>query len=168
MQNNKQQRVYLITGSSGFIGYYLAKRLLEEDNIVVGLDNLNDYYDVGLKEERNKKLKLYTNYNFELCDIADKKSVSSVFDKYNPNIVVNLAAQAGVRYSITHPDAYIQNNIVGFYNIVEACRHSINVEHLLFASSSSVYGANESVPFKETDFVDHPVSLYAATKNRTS
>lgn len=154
---------YLITGGAGFIGYYLSKSLLEKGAEVVGLDNLNDYYEVSLKEERLSDLKKYSKYRFVKKDIANKDAVFAVFKEFSPQIVVNLAAQAGVRYSIDNPDAYINSNIVGFFNILEACRH-YPVEHLVFASSSSVYGGNKKVPFSTEDKVDKPVSLYAATK----
>jgi len=155
---------YLITGASGFIGYHLARKILEDKtNQVVGIDNMNDYYDVSLKENRRQELDLFSNYTFYQEDIADKPKIMAIFDKEKPDYVINLAAQAGVRYSIEHPDAYVLSNIVGFYNILEACRY-YPVKKLLFASSSSVYGANKKVPFSTTDPVDHPVSLYAATK----
>ncbi|MDO4303692.1 MAG: NAD-dependent epimerase [Bacillota bacterium] len=154
---------YLVTGGAGFIGFYLSKALLEKGAQVVGLDNLNDYYDVSLKEDRLSILKKYSGYRFVKADLADKEVVLGLFEEYRPQIVVNLAAQAGVRYSIDNPDAYIQSNIVGFFNILEACRH-YPVEHLVFASSSSVYGGNKKVPFSVKDQVDKPVSLYAATK----
>ncbi len=154
---------YFITGGAGFIGFYLSKALLEKGAQVVGLDNLNDYYDVSLKEDRLSILKEYPGYRFVKADLADKEAVFQLFAEYRPQIVVNLAAQAGVRYSIDNPDAYIQSNIVGFFNILEACRH-YPVEHLVFASSSSVYGGNKKVPFSVKDQVDKPVSLYAATK----
>ena len=153
----------LVTGSAGFIGAFLVKKLLETtDDLIVGLDNLNPYYDVSLKEER---LRLTKNerYVFVKGDLADKQLINKLFDEYKFDIVVNLAAQAGVRYSITNPDAYINSNIIGFYNILEACRHH-PVEHLVYASSSSVYGGNKKVPFSTDDKVDNPVSLYAATK----
>ncbi len=158
-------KTILITGSSGFIGSNLAKRILSEDkNInVVGLDNMNDYYDVAIKEYRLNELSKYDNYTFIQGDLSDKKLIESLFEKYHFDIVVNLAAQAGVRYSITNPDAYIQSNIIGFYNILEACRHN-PVEHLVYASSSSVYGSNKKVPYSTDDKVDNPVSLYAASK----
>ena len=156
-------KTYLVTGATGFIGFYLSKRLLEEGCKVVGIDNMNDYYDVNLKYARLEKLKPFENFTFILGDISDKAMIMKVFNEEKPNIVVNLAAQAGVRYSIENPDAYIQSNIIGFFNILEACRHN-PVDHLVYASSSSVYGSNKKVPFEETDFVDHPVSLYAATK----
>ena len=154
---------YLITGSAGFIGYYLSKRLLEQDCQVIGIDNINDYYDVNLKHARLEKLKPFEQFSFIKGDISDKDMIMKTFDEYKPNVVVNLAAQAGVRYSIENPDVYIQSNIIGFYNILEACRHH-PVDHLVYASSSSVYGANKKVPFEESDLVDNPVSLYAATK----
>src|SRR5690625_3256619 len=153
----------LITGSSGFIGFYLSKKLLDQGHKIIGLDNHNDYYDVNLKRNRLKLLEQYDNFTFIKGDISDRETVDQVFQKYKPNIVVNLAAQAGVRYSLENPDVYMQSNVTGFYNILEACRHH-PVDHLVYASSSSVYGANKKVPFEETDFVDHPVSLYAATK----
>lgn len=156
-------KVYLITGAAGFIGYYLSKKLLEQGCRVVGVDNLNDYYDVNLKYARLEQLKPYEKFTFLQGDISDKDMLMQVFEEYKPHIVVNLAAQAGVRYSIENPDVYIQSNIIGFFNILEACRHH-PVEHLVYASSSSVYGSNKKVPFEETDFVDHPVSLYASTK----
>ncbi len=155
----------LITGSSGFIGSNLAKRILSDDKDakVIGLDNMNDYYDVSIKEYRLNELSKYENYTFIKGDLADKKLIDSLFEEYHFDIVVNLAAQAGVRYSISNPDAYIQSNIVGFYNILEACRH-YPVKHLVYASSSSVYGSNTKVPYSTDDKVDNPVSLYAATK----
>lgn len=156
-------KTYLITGTAGFIGYFLSKRLLEQGCRVVGIDNLNDYYDVNLKKTRLELLRPFAKFTFLEYDIADKALIMEAFAQYKPDIVINLAAQAGVRYSIEHPDAYIQSNIVGFFNMLEACRHH-PVEHLIYASSSSVYGANKKVPFRESDFVDHPVSLYAATK----
>lgn len=163
MEPFDKEKVYLITGGAGFIGFYLAKALLEKGAKVIGIDNLNDYYEVSLKEARLAILKEFPEYHFMKGDIADKETVFSLFQKYHPQIVVNLAAQAGVRYSIDNPDAYIQSNIVGFFNILEACRH-FPVEHLVFASSSSVYGGNKKVPFSTEDQVDKPVSLYAATK----
>ncbi|WP_163182669.1 GDP-mannose 4,6-dehydratase [Neobacillus sedimentimangrovi] len=156
-------KTYLITGSAGFIGYFLSKELLERGCRVIGIDNINDYYDVNLKFARLKKLEPFEQFTFIKGDISDKESITKIFEEYKPNIVVNLAAQAGVRYSIENPDVYIQSNIIGFYNILEACRHN-PVDHLVYASSSSVYGANKKVPFEETDFVDTPVSLYASTK----
>lgn len=155
----------LVTGSAGFIGAYLCKRIAKDftDARVIGIDNLNDYYDVNLKLYRLNKLKEYNNFYFEKGDISEKKFVMDIFEKYNPTIVVNLAAQAGVRYSITNPDVYIKSNIVGFYNILESCR-AYPVKHLVYASSSSVYGSNKKVPYSTEDKVDNPVSLYAATK----
>ena len=158
-------KTIFITGSSGFIGSYLSKRILDEnDNVqVIGLDNMNDYYDVSLKETRLKELQKYKNFIFIKGDLANKELINNIFINYKPEIVVNLAAQAGVRYSITNPDAYIQSNIIGFYNILEACRNN-PVKHLVYASSSSVYGNNKKVPYSVEDKVDNPVSLYAATK----
>ncbi len=153
----------LVTGAAGFIGFYLSKRLLEEGKMVVGLDNLNDYYDVNLKNTRLNLLKQYPNFLFIRGDIAEKEIVEKVFAEHQPSIVVNLAAQAGVRYSITNPDAYISSNLIGFFNILEACRH-FGVEHLVYASSSSVYGTNKKIPYSTEDKADSPVSLYAATK----
>lgn len=153
----------LITGAAGFIGFHLAKRLASMGAAVLGFDNMNDYYDVSLKESRLEILKNYPTFSFVKGDLADEKAVTAVFDAFKPDIVVNLAAQAGVRYSIDNPRAYIDSNIVGFFNILEACRH-YGVYHLLFASSSSVYGNQEKTPFSTTDNVDHPISLYAATK----
>ena len=162
---NLSNKTILVTGSSGFIGSYLTKRILKEvDNVkVIGLDNMNDYYDVRLKEERLNELLPFSNFTFIKGNLADKELINNIFEEYKPNIVVNLAAQAGVRYSITNPDAYIESNIIGFYNILEACRH-FPVEHLVYASSSSVYGGNTKIPFSTEDKVDNPVSLYAATK----
>lgn len=158
-----KDKTYLITGGAGFIGYHLSKRLLERGAKVIGLDNMNDYYEVSLKENRLEVLKRYEKYEFIKGDIADKDTVFRLFETGKPDIVVNLAAQAGVRYSIDNPDAYIQSNLVGFFHILEACRH-YPAAHLVFASSSSVYGGNEKVPFSTEDQVDCPVSLYAATK----
>ena len=154
----------LVTGAAGFIGSFLCKKLLETTNdIIVGVDNLNDYYDVSLNEERLKMLTPYDKFAFIKGDISDKTFIDNLFNEHKFDIVVNLAAQAGVRYSIDHPDVYIQSNIVGFYNILEACRyHPVN--HLVYASSSSVYGGNTKIPFSTDDKVDNPVSLYAATK----
>lgn len=154
---------YLVTGAAGFIGCFLSKRLLELGCRVIGVDNLNDYYDVRLKKSRLTLLENYDEFTFIKDDISNKESVENIFKKYSPQIVINLAAQAGVRYSLENPDVYIQSNVIGFYNILEACRH-YPVDHLVYASSSSVYGANKKVPFEETDFVDNPVSLYASTK----
>jgi UDP-glucuronate 4-epimerase len=156
-------KVYLVTGAAGFIGFYLSKKLLEQGCQVVGIDSVNDYYDVNLKHARLEQLKPFEKFTFVKGDISDKLVITRLFEKFRPNIVVNLAAQAGVRYSIENPDVYIQSNVIGFYNILEACRH-FPVDHLVYASSSSVYGANKKVPFEETDFVDNPVSLYASTK----
>ena len=157
--------VVFITGSSGFIGSNLAKRILttEPDTKVIGLDNMNNYYDVRIKEARLAELQKFENYTFTKGNLADKALINSIFEQYHPDIVVNLGAQAGVRYSITNPDAYIESNMIGFYNILEACRH-YPVEHLVYASSSSVYGSNKKVPYSTDDKVDNPVSLYAATK----
>ena len=158
-------KTVLVTGAVGFIGANLSKRLLETVNgiKVIGLDSVNDYYDVSLKEARIKQLDNFDNFTFIKGNIADKTLVESVFEKYKPQVVVNLAAQAGVRYSITNPDAYIESNLVGFFNILEACRNH-PVEHLVYASSSSVYGSNKKIPYSTEDKVDNPVSLYAATK----
>ena len=155
----------LITGAAGFIGANLSKRLLQDlpDAQVIGLDSVNDYYDVRLKEYRLGELAKFPNFTFIKGNLADKALIGSLFEQYHPQIVVNLAAQAGVRYSITNPDAYIEANLIGFYNILEACRHH-PVEHLVYASSSSVYGSNKKVPYSTEDKVDNPVSLYAATK----
>lgn len=164
---NLNDKTIFITGLAGFIGSYLALELLkrEPDIRIIGIDSITDYYDISLKEERLKKLKAYTNCTFIKGNIADKSLIEQIFNEYKPNIVVNLAAQAGVRYSITNPDAYVESNLIGFYNILEACRHSNpQVEHLVYASSSSVYGSNKKVPYSTDDKVDNPVSLYAATK----
>lgn len=166
--NNK---TILVTGAAGFIGSFLCKQLLETVNgaKIIGLDSITDYYDVSLKEERLAMLKnLNKDFTFIKGDISDRKTVDSVFAEYKPSVVVNLAAQAGVRYSITNPEAYIQSNMIGFFNILEACRATMKsdnpVEHLVYASSSSVYGSNKKVPYSTEDKVDNPVSLYAATK----
>ncbi len=158
-------KTVFITGASGFIGSNLAKRILatEPDTKVIGLDNMNDYYDVRIKEARLEELQKFENYTFIKGNLADKALINSIFEQYHPDIVVNLGAQAGVRYSITNPDAYIESNMIGFYNILEVCRH-YPVEHLVYASSSSVYGSNKKVPYSTDDKVDNPVSLYAATK----
>ena len=158
-------KTIFVTGASGFIGSNLCKRILKEDSEckVIGLDNMNDYYDVRIKEARLNELSGYPNYTFIKGNLADKELIDLIFDKYRPSIVVNLGAQAGVRYSITNPDAYIESNMLGFYNILEACRNH-PVEHLVYASSSSVYGSNKKVPYSTDDKVDNPVSLYAATK----
>jgi len=154
---------YLITGGAGFIGFHLSKALLEKGCGVIGFDNLNSYYDVNLKQSRLEILGGYEKFCFIKGDLANKDEVEEVFNTYHPDIVVNLGAQAGVRYSIENPDAYVQSNIIGFFNILEACRYN-KVEHLVYASSSSVYGANKKIPFSTEDKVDKPVSLYAATK----
>lgn len=153
----------LVTGSAGFIGFHLSKRLLEEGFKVVGIDSLNDYYDVLLKQDRNRVLKEFDDYSFYEIDISDSNALSEVFRKYDFKRVVNLAAQAGVRYSLTNPHAYLHSNLTGFLNILEECRHR-EVGHLIYASSSSVYGANTVMPFSVDQTVDHPISLYAATK----
>ena len=168
-------KTILVTGSAGFIGSNLVKRLFRDVKgaTIIGIDNVNDYYDVSLKDYRMKELESLkpddTSYIFIKGDIADKATIDRIFEQYHPAVVVNLAAQAGVRYSITNPEAYIQSNLIGFYNILEACRHSYDegrkdVEHLVYASSSSVYGTNKKVPYSTDDKVDNPVSLYAATK----
>ena len=156
-------KIILVTGGAGFIGYHLSKQLLEYDCTVIGYDNLNDYYEVQLKYDRLKDLEGREGYTFIKGDLADKETLGKLFQEYSFDIVVNLGAQAGVRYSIDNPDAYMSSNMVGFYNILECCRH-YPVEHLVYASSSSVYGANKKVPFSVEDKVDYPVSLYAANK----
>ena len=169
---NLTGKTVLVTGAAGFIGSNLVMELFRtiEDIKIVGIDNMNDYYDVSIKEWRLKEIeKLNGQWTFVKGDIADKETIDDIFAEYKPSVVVNLAAQAGVRYSITNPDAYIRSNLIGFYNILEACRHSydneaIGVEHLVYASSSSVYGTNKKVPYSTDDKVDNPVSLYAATK----
>lgn len=164
------RKTILVTGVAGFIGSNLVQRLYNDakDISVIGIDNMNDYYDVKIKESRLEKLSKYPTFTCIKGSIADKNIIDSIFKEYKPTIVVNLAAQAGVRYSITNPDAYIESNLIGFYNILEACRHSYDtdagVEHLVYASSSSVYGSNKKVPYSTDDKVDNPVSLYAATK----
>lgn len=154
-----------ITGASGFIGANLAKRLLtkEPDVQIIGLDDMNEYYDIRIKESRLAELREFDNYTFIKGNLADKELLNSIFEQYHPDTVINLAAQAGVRYSISNPDAYIESNVIGFYNILEACRH-YPVEHLVYASSSSVYGSNQKIPYSTEDKADAPVSLYAATK----
>ncbi|MBQ9811689.1 MAG: NAD-dependent epimerase [Thermoguttaceae bacterium] len=156
-------KTYLITGAAGFIGYHLAKKLASQGASVVGYDNINDYYDVNLKYARLKELEAFPGFAFVKGDLADAAEVDALFEKYRPEVVVNLGAQAGVRYSITNPKAYVDSNIVGFFNILEACRRS-PVDHLVYASSSSVYGNQQKTPFSTSDRVDEPVSLYAATK----
>ncbi len=170
-QLNLQGKTILVTGAAGFIGAALAQRVCGENPqaTVVGLDSVNDYYDVSLKNYRLEQLSSLSNFTFVKGNLADKKLIEEIFAQYQPQIVVNMAAQAGVRYSITNPDAYMEANLIGFYNILEACRHSYDngktgVEHLVYASSSSVYGSNKKVPYALEDKVDHPVSLYAATK----
>jgi len=153
----------LVTGAAGFIGSYVSQRLLNDGYHVIGIDNLNDYYDVNLKKSRLNLLEKNEEFSFHKTDISDKNSLQDIFNKHKFKYVIHLAAQAGVRYSIKNPDAYIESNVIGTYNILEMCRY-YPVEHLVYASSSSVYGANKKIPFEETDFVDHPVSLYAATK----
>ena len=163
---NLENKTVLVTGAAGFIGANLAKRLLNDFAIVkvIGIDSITDYYDVRLKQERLDELNRYgERFIFVKDNIANKAAIEDIFTQYQPQVVVNLAAQAGVRYSITNPDAYIESNLIGFYNILEACRHH-GVEHLVYASSSSVYGSNKKVPYSTEDKVDNPVSLYAATK----
>ena len=164
-------KTIFVTGAAGFIGSNLVKRIFKDvpDAKVIGIDNMNDYYDVRLKESRLEELSSNSSFVFIKGSIADRELINKIFEEYKPQIVVNLAAQAGVRYSITNPDAYIEANLIGFYNILEACRHSYDngatgVEHLVYASSSSVYGSNKKVPYSTDDKVDNPVSLYAATK----
>lgn len=165
VMNKFDGKTILITGVAGFVGAYLAKRVCAEnpDAKVIGFDSVNNYYDTKLKEHRLSWLDGFSNFEFIKGNLADKEAVNGIFEKYHPDIVVNLAAQAGVRYSIENPDAYIESNLIGFYNILEACRH-YPVDHLVYASSSSVYGGNKKVPFSTDDKVDNPVSLYAATK----
>lgn len=163
MKELDPSKTYLITGGAGFIGFHLSKSLLEKGARVIGFDNMNDYYDVSLKEDRLAKLYYYDKYTFVKGDLADNADVFRVFQEYRPDIVVNLGAQAGVRYSIDNPSAYMESNMMGFFHILEGCRY-FPVEHLVYASSSSVYGGNEKVPFSTEDKVDEPVSLYAATK----
>ena len=153
----------LVTGAAGFIGAFLSKKLLERGKNIIGIDNLNDYYDVKIKEARLDMLSKYNNFTFIKMNLADKLSIDKLFEQYRPTVVVNLAAQAGVRYSIENPQVYIESNIIGFFNILEACRN-YSIKHLVYASSSSVYGANKKIPFSTDDRVDNPVSLYAATK----
>ena len=163
---NLENKTILVTGAAGFIGSNLVKRIYEEvpSATVIGIDNMNAYYDVALKEFRLNELAKYPTFTFVKGNIADKELITELFEKYKPSVVVNLAAQAGVRYSITNPDAYVESNLVGFFNILEACRHSYDdgqtgVEHLVYASSSSVYGSNKKVPYSTDDKVDNPVSL---------
>ena len=160
-------KTIIVTGSAGFIGFHLCKSLLESGIYVVGIDNLNDYYDIKLKEKRLKILNSSSlknnNWQFYKADLTDKEKLLEIFEEYNPETIINLAAQAGVRYSLENPDAYIQSNVVGFSNILESCK-SLGVKNLIYASSSSVYGGNTKIPFSENDSVNHPVSLYAATK----
>lgn len=159
-----ENKTILVTGAAGFIGANLCRRLLKDYDIkVIGIDNLNDYYDVRIKEYRLSFIKDDPHFTFIKGNIADKDTINNIFETYHPDIVVSLAAQAGVRYSIQNPDAYIESNMLGFYNLLEACRHH-PVEHLVYASSSSVYGSNKKVPYSTDDKVDNPVSLYAATK----
>ena len=153
----------LVTGAAGFIGYHLSKRLLEDGSRVTGIDNLNSYYDVSIKESRLERLKLFEKFSFLKEDISNKEAMNKVFESHHFDVVVNLAAQAGVRYSLKNPHAYVDANIVGFVNMLECCRHN-GVKHLVFASSSSVYGANTKMPFSVHHNIDHPVSLYAASK----
>ena len=163
MQPLNAEKTYLITGGAGLIGFFLSKALLKKGARVIGFDNMNDYYEVSLKEDRLAILKKEEGYTFIKGDLADKEGLQALFQQYRPEIVVNLGAQAGVRYSIDHPDAYMESNIMGFFQLLEACR-AFPVEHLVYASSSSVYGANDKIPFSTKDQVDQPVSLYAATK----
>lgn len=163
MNGLNTSRTYLVTGGAGFIGFHLSKSLLEKGASVIGFDNMNDYYDVKLKEDRLSVLETYEKYTFVKGDLADNADVFRVFQEYRPQIVINLGAQAGVRYSIDNPRAYMESNMMGFFHILEGCRY-FPVEHLVYASSSSVYGGNEKVPFSTDDKVDEPVSLYAATK----
>lgn len=163
MKELDPSKTYLITGGAGFIGFHLSKRLLERGAQVIGFDNMNDYYDVKLKEDRLAILDAYDKYSFIRGDLSDNADVFRVFQEYRPQIVVNLGAQAGVRYSIDNPGAYMASNMMGFFHVLEGCRY-FPVEHLVYASSSSVYGGNEKVPFSTEDKVDEPVSLYAATK----
>lgn len=157
------QKTILVTGAAGFIGFHYVQRLCAAGHNVYGIDNLNDYYDITLKHARLHELSSLANFSFDQIDLADRPAIEAHFDRVKPDIVVNLAAQAGVRYSLKNPHTYTESNLVGFMNILEGCRKH-DVEHLIFASSSSVYGANTKVPFEENHSVDHPISLYAATK----
>lgn len=161
--STQPSKTILITGAAGFIGFHLSKRLLESGIRIIGFDNINSYYDPSLKHARLEILQKYPDFTFIKGDLADRDAVNAVFEEYHPEIVVNLAAQAGVRYSIENPQVYIESNVVGFFNILEACRHH-PVKHLVYASSSSVYGNQEKTPFSTTDDVSRPISLYAATK----
>ena len=153
----------LITGAAGFIGYHLSRSLLKDGAIILGIDSLNNYYDTGLKEQRLKRLKSFKNFTFKKIDIIDEKKLKNAFLKFNPSIVIHLAAQAGVRYSIENPRAFLDSNLIGFHNIIEQCKQS-KINKLIYASSSSIYGLNEKVPFSVNDQTDYPVSLYGATK----
>jgi len=160
IENNKR---FLITGAAGFIGYHLSKKLLSNGCMVLGLDNINDYYNIKLKISRLEHLKEYKNFRFDKVDISDRDTTEKIFQSYNPEKVINLAAQAGVRYSLENPQAYIDANVTGFLNILECCKNN-DVENLVYASSSSVYGSNSKIPFSENDRIDKPISIYAATK----
>lgn len=159
----KNPTIWLVTGAAGFIGMHTSLRLLEQGYKVIGLDNLNDYYDINLKKNRLSKLQLFTNFEFHNIDLTNHANVKNLFENNKPNFVIHLAAQAGVRYSLTNPHSYVESNISGFINVLEGCRHSV-VQHLVYASSSSVYGSNTTLPFSEHHNIDHPLSLYAATK----
>ncbi|MDQ7011307.1 MAG: NAD-dependent epimerase [Mariprofundaceae bacterium] len=158
-----KQEKFLVTGAAGFIGMHVCERLLRQGYSVIGLDNLNDYYDVSLKQARLSRLESHDGFGFHRLDLADRAGIGALFEEVRPEYVVHLAAQAGVRYSLTHPEAYVDSNLAGFAHVLEGCR-AVKVRHLVFASSSSVYGANTKLPYSEADPVDHPVSLYAATK----
>ena len=153
----------LITGAAGFIGYHLSRSLLKDGAIILGIDNLNNYYDTGLKEQRLKRLKGFKNFTFKKIDLIDEKKLNNVFLNFNPSIVIHLAAQAGVRYSIENPRAYLDSNLIGFHNVIDQCRRC-KINKLIYASSSSIYGLNEKIPFSVNDKTDYPVSLYGATK----
>ncbi len=153
----------LITGAAGFIGYHLSRSLLKDGAIILGIDNLNNYYDTGLKEQRLKRLKGFKNFTFKKIDLIDEKKINNAFLNFNPSIVIHLAAQAGVRYSIENPKAYLDSNLIGFHNVIEQCR-CCKINKLIYASSSSIYGLNEKIPFSVNDQTDYPVSLYGATK----